>query len=339
MSTTSRWRWIFYINLPLGLVALAVIATAFRSRQVTTRHRIDWLGTVVLAAGLSGVILYTSLGGTSYAWDAPGMLAAISGGVALLALFPLIEARAEEPILPPELFRNMTFRTTSAIGFVVGFALFGSVTFIPLYLQIVKGHSATDSGLLMTPMMLGVLVTSTASGFLISRYGRYRAFPIVGTAIAAVGLYLLSTLEVATATEVAAGYMLLLGLGLGLVMQVLVLAAQNAVDYRLLGVATSGSTLFRQVGGSIGVSVFGAIFTNELGRELAQSSSGRRTRARAREPRCHPAPAARDPRGVRHGRRRRASSGLPDGGRGDGRRVRSELAAARRAAARDCRGG
>ncbi len=264
------WRWIFYINLPLGLVALAVIATAFRTSQVTTRHRIDWLGTIVLAGGLSGVILYTSLGGTSYAWDAPGMLAAIGAGVALLALFPLVEMRAEEPILPPELFRNMTFRTTSAIGFGVGFALFGSVTFVPLYLQIVKGHSATDSGLLMTPMMLGVLVTSTASGFLISRYGRYRAFPVAGTAIAAVGLYLLSTLEVTTSTAVAAGYMLVLGLGLGLVMQVLVLAAQNAVDYRLLGVATSGSTMFRQVGGSIGVSVFGAIFANRLGHELAQ---------------------------------------------------------------------
>jgi MFS family permease len=172
------------------------------------------------------------------------------------------------------------------MGFVVGFALFGSVTFMPLYLQVVKGHSDTDSGLLMTPMMLGVFVTSTASGFLISRYGRYRAFPIVGTAIAALGLYLLSTLEVATATEVAAGYMLLLGLGLGLVMQVLVLAAQNAVDYRLLGVATSGSTLFRQVGGSIGVSVFGAIFTNQLGRELA-----RRLPAGAHAP-AHASPAA-----------------------------------------------
>ena len=214
------------------------------------------------------------------------MLAAIGAGVALLVLFPLIEARAEEPILPPELVRNMTFRTTSALGFGVGFALFGSVTFVPLYLQTVKGHSATDSGLLMTPMMLGVLVTSTASGFLISRYGRYRVFPIVGTAIAAVGLYLLSTLEAATPTEVAAGYMLLLGLGLGLVMQVLVLAAQNAVDYRLLGVATSGSTLFRQVGGSIGVSVFGAIFTNQLGRELSH-----RLPAGAHAP-AHASPAA-----------------------------------------------
>ncbi len=263
------WRWIFDINLPFGVVALAVIAVAFRSHQVTTRHRLDWLGTIVLAAGLSGVILYASLGGVSYAWDAPGMLAAICGGVALLAVFPLVEAHAEEPILPPELFRNMTFRTTSAIGFVVGFALFGSVTFIPLYLQVVKGHSATRSGLLMTPMMLGVLLTSTGSGFLISRYGRYRVFPIVGTAIATLALHLLSTLEVATKTQVAAGYMLLLGLGLGLVMQVLVLAAQNAVDHRLLGVATSGATMFRQVGGSIGVAVFGAIFTNELGRQLA----------------------------------------------------------------------
>ena len=263
------WRWIFYINLPLGLVALAVISSVLESRQVTERCRIDWLGTLVLAVGLSGVILYTSLGGTSYAWDAPWMLATISASVALLALFPLVEARAAEPIVPLELFRNATFRTTSAIGFVIGFALFGSVTFIPVYLQFVKGYSATGSGLLLTPMMLGVLVTSTASGFLISRYGSYRRFPRAGTALAAVALYLLSTLEPGTPTWVAGLYMLLLGLGLGLVMQVLVLAAQNAVDYRLLGVATSGATLFRQVGGSIGVSVFGAIFANRLGQELA----------------------------------------------------------------------
>jgi EmrB/QacA subfamily drug resistance transporter len=264
------WRWIFYINLPLGAVALAVISTAFRSHQTTERHRIDWLGTVVLAAGLSGVILYTSLGGTTYAWGSPGMLASIVCGGALLALFPFVESRAPEPILPLELFRNATFRTTSAIGFVIGFALFGAVTFVPLYLQIVKSHSPTGSGLLMTPMMAGVLVTSTASGLFISRYGHYRVFPIAGTPLAASGLYLLSTLQVETPTGVVAAYTLLLGLGLGMVMQVLVLAAQNAVDYRLLGVATSGSTLFRQVGGSIGVSIFGAIFTNRLGDELAQ---------------------------------------------------------------------
>jgi MFS family permease len=182
------WRWIFYINLPLGAVALAVISSAFRTQQTTEHHRIGYLGTVVLAAGLSGIILYTSLGGSTYAWDAPGMLAAIVGGAALLALFPFVESRAAEPILPAELFRNQTFRTTSAIGFIIGFALFGSVTFVPLYLQVVKGHTATESGLLMTPMMLGLLVTGIASGLLISRYGRYRVFPIMGTAIATVGL-------------------------------------------------------------------------------------------------------------------------------------------------------
>ncbi|MGZ4391171.1 MAG: MFS transporter, partial [Gaiellaceae bacterium] len=263
------WRWIFYVNLPIGAVALAVISSAFRSRQITEQHRIDWLGTLVLAGGLSGVILYTSLGGTTYPWAAPGMLAALVGGVALLALFPFVESRAAEPILPLELFRNQTFRTTSAIGFIIGFALFGAVTFMPLYLQVVKGHSATESGLLMTPMMLGLLVTGIASGLLISRYGRYRPFPILGTALAAGGLYLLSRLEVSTPTREASLYLLVLGLGLGLTMQVLVLAAQNAVDYRLLGVATSGSTLARQIGGSIGVSVFGAIFTNRLTHELA----------------------------------------------------------------------
>ena len=263
------WRWIFYINLPLGVVALAVISIAFRSRQTTERHRIDYLGTVVLAAGLSGIILYTSLGGTTYPWDAPGMLAAIVGGVALLALFPFVESRAADPILPLELFRNETFRTTSAIGFVVGFALFGSVTFVPLYLQVVKGHSPTESGLLMTPMMLGLLVTGISSGLLISRYGRYRRFPILGTAVATVGLYLLSRLGVSTPTREAALYLLILGLGLGLTMQVLVLAAQNAVDYRLLGVATSGASLARQIGGCIGVSIFGAIFSNRLAHELA----------------------------------------------------------------------
>jgi EmrB/QacA subfamily drug resistance transporter len=263
------WRWIFYINLPLGALALAVISSVFRSSQTTHRHSVDYLGTLVLAGGLSGVILYTSLGGSTYAWAAPGMLAALLAGVALLALFPLVESHAAEPILPLELFRNMTFRTTSEIGFIIGFALFGSVTFIPLYLQIVKGHSPTESGLLMTPMMLGVLATSTASGFLISRYGRYRVFPIAGTALATGGLYLLSRLGVETSVGIAAVYMLVLGLGLGMVMQVIVLAAQNAVDYRLLGVATSGTVLFRQVGGVIGVSAFGAIFTNRLGSELA----------------------------------------------------------------------
>ena len=329
------WRWIFYINLPLGLVALAVISIAFSSPQTTERHRIDYLGTVVLAAGLSGVILYTSLGGTSYAWDSPGMLAAIVGGVALLALFPLVESRAAEPILPPELFRNQTFRTASAIGFVVGFALFGSVTFVPFYLQVVKGHTPTESGLLMTPMMVGLLVTGIASGFLISRYGRYRPFPIIGTAVSTVALYLLSRIGVSTPISETALYLLILGLGLGMVMQVLVLAAQNAVDYRLLGVATSGASLAR--------SDRRQYRRLRLRRDLHEPAHPRarparpagRARADRRQPRRAPPAPAPDPRAVRRGRIRCAPPGLPHRCRCDGRGVRTELAAARRAAARD----
>ena len=264
------WRWIFYVNLPVGILAVAVIGAVFQSRQTSGRHQIDYLGTLVLAGGLSGIVLYTSLGGTTYAWGSTPLLIMITCGVALLALFPFVEARAAEPILPLELFRNQTFATTSAIGFVVGVSLFGSVTFLPLYLQVVKGHTATVSGLLMTPMMAGLLVTSVASGFVISRTGHYRRFPIAGTALATVALYMLSWLGVGTSTVTAGTYMLLLGLGIGMVLQVIVLAAQNAVPYRLLGVATSGSTLFRQVGGSIGVAVFGAIFSNQLAHQLAQ---------------------------------------------------------------------
>ncbi|MBV8713327.1 MAG: MFS transporter [Solirubrobacterales bacterium] len=263
------WRWIFYINLPLGLVALAVIGVAFPARTEHVHRQIDYVGAAVLAAGLSAIVLFTSLGGTSYAWGSPFIVALIIVSVVMLALFPFVEMRAAEPILPLALFRNRTFVVTSAVGFIIGLALFGAVTFLPLYLQVVKGHSPTVSGLLITPMMAGLLVTSILSGNLISRFGHYRPFPILGTAIMAVGLFLLSSITVSTPTLRTAAFMLVLGLGLGMVMQVLVLAVQNSVGYQYLGVATSGSTLFRQIGGSIGVSVFGAIFSSNLASELA----------------------------------------------------------------------
>jgi EmrB/QacA subfamily drug resistance transporter len=263
------WRWIFYVNVPLGLIALTVISIVFQPRTDHAKHAIDYLGATLLAGGIAAIVLYTSLGGTTYAWGSAQMIALVVAGVVALVAFVLVEARAKEPILPLELFRNRVFSVTSAIGFIVGFALFGAVTYLPLYLQDVKGHSPTESGLLITPMMAGVLVTSIASGQLISRFGRYKPFPVAGTAIMAVGLFLLSRLHVDTSTVTAGVYMLVLGLGLGMVLQVLVLAAQNAVDYKYLGVASSGSTLFRQIGGSIGVSVFGAIFANQLASNLA----------------------------------------------------------------------
>ena len=263
------WRWIFYINLPVGALALFVIAAAFHTRTERVHHKIDYLGAIVLAGGLSAIVLFTSLGGNTYAWGSPEIVAMIVGSVLLLVLFPFIEQRAPEAILPLALFRNDVFRVSGIVGFIIGFALFGAVTYLPLYLQVVKGHSPTISGLQLTPMMGGLLVTSIVSGNLITRFGRYRPFPIAGTAIMTVAVYLLSTLAVGTPTWKAGVFMLILGFGLGMVMQVLVLAVQNAVDYRFLGVATSGSTLFRQIGGSIGVSIFGAIFSNRLSTELA----------------------------------------------------------------------
>jgi EmrB/QacA subfamily drug resistance transporter len=263
------WRWIFYINLPLGAVAFVVITSAFHARETRVRHTIDYLGAALLAGGLSAIVLFTSLGGTTFAWGSPIMIGLAVGGVALLVGFLFAERRAAEPILPLELFSNRIFSVAGAIGFIVGLSLFGAVTYLPLYLQIVKGHSPTASGLLLTPMMAGLLVTSIGSGQLISRFGRYKPFPIVGTALMTLAIYLLSGLAVDTPTWESAIYMVILGLGLGMTMQVLVLATQNAVPYELLGVATSGSTLARQVGGSIGVSVFGAIFANQLASHLA----------------------------------------------------------------------
>ena len=281
------WRWIFYVNLPVGALALVVIGAVFHARTTTVQHRIDYLGAALLAGGLSALVLFTSLGGTTYAWGSVEIVAMGVTGVVLLALFPVVEARAAEPILPLALFRNRIFSVTSAIGFIVGLALFGSITYLPLYLQIVKGESPTASGLQLVPLMAGVLVTSILSGNLISRSGRYKPFPIAGTALMTVSLYLLSQLGVGTPVWVASADSVVLGLGLGMVMQVLVLAAQNAVDYRYLGVATSGSTLFRQVGGSIGVSAFGAIFANRLGHELV-----------SRLPRGAHVPAATNPAAV-----------------------------------------
>jgi EmrB/QacA subfamily drug resistance transporter len=263
------WRWIFYVNLPLGVLALFVIGAVFHSRAEHVRHAIDYLGATTLAGGLSCIVLFTSLGGTTQPWGSVQSIALVVAGVALLVAFLFVEHRAQEPILPLELFRNRTFAVTRAIGFIIGLALFGSITYLPVFLQIVKGKSPTASGLQLTPMMGGLLITSIFSGRAISRFGRYRPFPIVGTAVMTVAMILLAQLSIHSSTLTASLDMLVLGLGLGMVMQVLVLAVQNAVEFRVMGVATSGSILFRQIGGSIGLAIFGAIFANSLRSKLA----------------------------------------------------------------------
>ena len=264
-----NWRWIFYINLPLGLFAIIVVGLAFTAPSARRRLAIDFAGAVFLAVTLTSLILLTSLGGRAVAWsslEALGLVAALTAG---LIGFLVAEARAAEPILPLALFSNPVFVVCCAVGFIVGLAMFGSVTYMPVYLQVVKGVSPTTAGFVLTPMMAGVLITSIASGQIVSRVARYRPFPIAGTAAMTLGLSLLATLDVATSIWAVVGYMLVLGLGLGMVMQVLVLAAQNAVEHRNLGVATSGTTLFRSIGGSVGVSLFGAIFTEMLIANLA----------------------------------------------------------------------
>jgi EmrB/QacA subfamily drug resistance transporter len=258
------WRWIFYINLPTGALALAVIAAVLRSPTTRRQHVIDYLGVMLLSVALTAIILFTSLGGTTLPWASHVILGLIALGFISTIAFIAAEARAPEPILPLGLFRNGTFAIASAVGLIVGLSLFGSITYLPIYLQVVKGESPTASGLQLMPMMLGMLVTSIASGRIISAWGRYKPFPIAGTAIMTIGLVMLSRLSAEHAVWQTSIDALVLGLGLGMVMQVLVLAAQNSVDFEHLGVATSGTTLFRSLGGALGVAIFGAIFANGL---------------------------------------------------------------------------
>jgi len=273
-TTNLTWRWIFYINLPLGVAAMLVLGATLPANPERRKHRIDYAGAAALAAALAGVILLTDLGGATFPWASPQIVGMGVASVVSLALFLWIEGRAAEPVLPLRLFRNRIFTVSSLVGVVVGFAMFGSITFLPLFLQTVKGSSPTDSGLQLLPVMGGMLVTSIVSGQLISKWGRYRMFPIVGTAVMSAGLFLLSRMRVETSLVTASLYMLVVGLGLGMVMQVLVLAVQNSVDYEDLGVATSGATLFRSIGGSLGTAVLGAVFAARLTAALSKVAPG-----------------------------------------------------------------
>ena len=262
------WRWIFYVNLPLGVLCIAIIAAVFHPHTRHKKHAIDYWGAAWLTVALSGIILFTTEGGTTLPWDAPALWCILAVAVGGVVAFVFAERKAAEPIMPLHLFSHRIFVLSSLIGFFVGAALFGSTTFIPLYLQVVRNASPTVAGMQLLPLMGGVIVSSIVCGRLISHLGRYRIFPIVGTAVATVGLVLLGTVGDDDPLFLLYGYTGLLGIGLGMVMQVLVLATQNSVPMQHLGVATSGVTLFRSIGGSIGVSLFGALFTMGLQRRV-----------------------------------------------------------------------
>jgi EmrB/QacA subfamily drug resistance transporter len=265
----ASWRWVFYINLPFGALALAVVAAVLHAPSERVRHRIDYLGVLVVSATITCAVLVTSLGGTTLDWTSTTILGLAVAAVVFLVISIAVERRAAEPILAPRLFANRVFTVTSAVGFTVGLALFGALTFLPLFMQTVAGVGPTGSGLRLVPLMAGLLAMSISSGRIISRTGAYKPFPIAGTALMVAGMLLLSTLDAETGTLRTSLYMIVLGLGLGAVMQVLIIATQNAVHYRDLGAATSGATFFRSIGGTVGVAVFGAIFSNRLAANLA----------------------------------------------------------------------
>jgi EmrB/QacA subfamily drug resistance transporter len=269
------WRWVFYINLPVGALALVVIAVVLPPVSTRQQHKIDYLGATTLAGFATAVVLATSWGGTTYSWSSPVIIGLFAGAVALLVVWYYSARTAAEPVLPLRLFKNSVFTVSAAISLAAGFAMFGALSYLPLFLQVVHGVSPTISGVYLLPMVLGLLITSIGSGQLIARTGRYKVFPIVGTACMAVALYLLSTLDQTTPTWQMNVYFFILGFGLGLVLQVLVIAVQNTASYRDLGAATSGVTFFRSIGGSFGVSVFGAIFANQLASQLTDALRGK----------------------------------------------------------------
>jgi EmrB/QacA subfamily drug resistance transporter len=263
------WRWVFYVNVPIGVVAIGIVITRLHLHTPHRSQKIDYIGAALLSGCVGALIMLTTWGGTQYAWGSATIVGLGVAGAVLLAAFIWWENRVPEPILPLRLFRSSVFSIANAMGFAIGMAMFGAIIFIPLFLQIVYGASPTSSGLRLLPLIAGLLVATIASGRVISAIGRYKVFPIAGTAILIVGMYLLSLLKVGTAPWLASAFMLVVGVGIGLVMQVLVLVVQNDVDPGDIGVATSTATFSRSVGGAFGVAIFGTIFATRLADQLS----------------------------------------------------------------------
>jgi EmrB/QacA subfamily drug resistance transporter len=274
ITDSFSWRWIFYINLPLGGIALAYLATTLHLPKRRIEHRVDYLGAAILAVATTAIVLVSTWGGTQYGWRSPQIVGLVVVAIVTVIAFCMVEASAAEPILPLHLFRNRNFALITGLSFLAGLAMFGAITFLPLYQQTVQGASPTISGLLLTPMMVGVMVTSLIAGQLTTRTGRYRALPILGAGGMALGMYLLSMLGVNTSRVTAGLFMAVLGFGMGFLMQMTTLLAQNSVQPRDIGVASSSRLFFQQIGGSIGVSAFGAIFASRLQHALTSVAPG-----------------------------------------------------------------
>jgi EmrB/QacA subfamily drug resistance transporter len=268
-----NWHWIFFINLPIGLIAVVIFATNFKPRGVRVKHRIDWAGAITLTLALGALTLVTSLGGRSFDWASPQSVGLITLSAASLAAFLWIETRASEPILPLGLFKLNVFWVTCVIGFVAGVAMFGSITFVPLYLQIAMGSTPTESGLQLIPMTAGILLASTMSGRYMGRTGRYKLLPKLGTALLCIGMLLLSRLDHETSLLVFSLSLATVGLGMGCIFPVVTTAVQNAVPRETLGTATAAGIMVRQTGGSLGVAAFGALFAARMAAGMMEAGA------------------------------------------------------------------
>lgn len=269
ITDNLSWRWAFYVNLPLGGIALLILATRMHLPKYRTEHRIDWLGAALLSVGITALVLITTWGGNQYDWTSTPILGLAVLTVVSLVAFGFVERRAPEPILPLHLFTNRNFALISGVGFLLGFAMFGAMNFLPLFQQTVQGASATNSGLLLLPLMFGMLVVSVISGRIITRTGRYRIFPIIGGVALLAGFFLLTMLDASTSKLTLAIYMVVLGVGMGFLMQTSMLIAQNSVEQKDLGAGSGAATFFRSIGGSIGISLFGALFVHKLSSSAA----------------------------------------------------------------------
>ena len=264
----TGWRWIFYINLPFGIAALIITSMSLHIPKVKREHSIDYLGALLLVSGVSALLLGISVYGPQDGWQSSKTLLTLASALALILLFIFQESRAKEPILPLTLFKNHTFSVTSVMAFIIGAGMFGAIIMLPLYLQIVKGDSATSAGLKLIPFMIGIVAMSIVSGKMITKHGHYKRFPIIGLALMTVGLAMLSTLTEATPFWQLSIYSILIGAGLGFSMQTIVIALQNAVDFKDLGVATSANTFFRSIGATMGVALFGTVYASRLAHNL-----------------------------------------------------------------------
>ncbi|MGW0827488.1 MDR family MFS transporter [Streptomyces sp. NPDC002845] len=260
------WRWSFYINLPLGAVALAAVSVVLHlpKRRAGERARVDYLGIALLTVGITSIVLVTTWGGSEYAWGSAVIMELIAIGVASLVGFLFVEKRAPEPVMPPHIFRSRNFSLMSVIGFITGFVMFGAVLFLPLYQQSVQGASATNSGLLLLPMLGAMLAVSMVAGRVTTNSGRYKVFPVAGSALMVVGLFLLAQMDTGTSRVMSGVFMAVLGAGMGCLMQITMLVAQNSVEMKDMGVASSSTTLFRTLGSSFGVAIMGALFNNRV---------------------------------------------------------------------------